>query len=77
MIRKVLVSESLTSKYFDQITEYEKKYGTDKLQPIPSRSRQADEIEKVVESFRKLREGLFATEAMDQFACQGITNRFF
>ncbi|KAG0339135.1 hypothetical protein BG000_002772 [Podila horticola] len=64
------VQEQVFAEIKDMITEYEKKYGTNKLQPILSRSRQTDEIEKVVESFRKLREGLFATEAMDQFACQ-------
>ncbi|KAF9383362.1 hypothetical protein CPB97_006530 [Podila verticillata] len=64
------VQEQVFAEIKDMITSYEKKYGTNKLQPIPLRSRQADEIEKVVESFRKLREGLFATEAKDQFACQ-------
>ncbi|KAG0358474.1 hypothetical protein BG005_002316 [Podila minutissima] len=64
------VQEQVFAEIKDMITAYEKKYGTNKLLPIPSRSRQADGIEKVVESFRKLREGLFATEANDQFACQ-------
>ncbi|KAG0033105.1 hypothetical protein BGZ81_009320 [Podila clonocystis] len=64
------VQEQVFAEIKDMITAYEKKYGTNKLQPILSRSRQADEIERVVESFRKLREGLFATEAKDKFACQ-------
>ncbi|KAG0089150.1 hypothetical protein BGZ93_004750 [Podila epicladia] len=64
------VQEQVFAEIKDMIAAYEKKNGTNKLLPIPSRSRQADEIEKVVESFRKLREGIFATETKDRFACQ-------
>ncbi|KAF9414353.1 hypothetical protein BGZ94_000421 [Podila epigama] len=64
------VQEQVFSEIKTMIAEYENKYGSNKLRPIPPRTRQADEIDKIVESFRKLREGLFATESKDLFACQ-------
>lgn len=42
------------------------------MRPIPSRSRQSEEMDTILESFRKLREGLFATEARDLFSVEGI-----
>ncbi|KAG9065422.1 hypothetical protein KI688_002747 [Linnemannia hyalina] len=50
------------------IARYEDKYGTNKMKPIPPRSRQSEEMDTILESFRKLREGLFATEARDLFS---------
>lgn len=54
-----------------QILEYELRYGVDKLKPIQPKSRQAEEMDVILESFRKLREGLFATESKDVFAVEG------
>jgi hypothetical protein len=41
------------------------------MKPIPPRSRQSEEMDTILESFRKLREGLFATEARDLFSVEG------
>src|SRR5690554_3127665 len=54
-----------------QITTYEERYGAENVDPIPARTRQADEMNRIMESFRKLREGLFASEARDSFAVHG------
>ncbi|KAF9942914.1 hypothetical protein BGZ67_009372 [Mortierella alpina] len=50
---------------------YEDQYGRDKLVTIPARTRQSDEMDRILENFRKLREGLFATQTCDDFAVQG------
>ncbi|KAF9949930.1 hypothetical protein BGZ65_006970, partial [Modicella reniformis] len=62
------VQEQVFSEIKAMISRFEARYGTDKLLPITPRSRQSDEMDKILESFRKLREGLFATEAKDTFA---------
>ncbi|KAK3811317.1 MAG: hypothetical protein J3Q66DRAFT_60794 [Benniella sp.] len=64
------VQEQVFTEIKTMISIYEERYGTDKLQTIPQRSRQFEQIDKIVESFRKLREGLFATEARDMFAVE-------
>ncbi|KAF8947040.1 hypothetical protein BGZ47_010478 [Haplosporangium gracile] len=50
------------------ISRYEDRYGTNKMKPISPRTRQSEEMDTILESFRKLREGLFATEARDLFS---------
>ncbi|KAI8345655.1 hypothetical protein B0O80DRAFT_472489 [Mortierella sp. GBAus27b] len=64
------VQEQVFSEIKAMVSRFEAKYGDDKLQPIPPRSQQSEDMDKIVESFRKLREGLFATEARDMFAAE-------
>ncbi|KAK3843376.1 MAG: hypothetical protein J3R72DRAFT_420299 [Linnemannia gamsii] len=40
------------------------------MDPIPPRTRQSEDMDIILESFRKLREGLFATEARDLFSVE-------
>ncbi|KAF9991293.1 hypothetical protein BGZ75_000046 [Mortierella antarctica] len=65
------VQERVFSEIKAMIYRYEDQYGRDKLVPIPARTRQSDEMDRILESFRKLREGLFATQTCDDFAVQG------
>ncbi|KAF9949678.1 hypothetical protein BGZ72_008579 [Mortierella alpina] len=71
--REALGKKTLTTGIEDLtlISKYEEQYGKDKLVIIPARSRQSDEMDRILESFRKLREGLFATQTCDDLAVQG------
>ncbi|ORZ16159.1 hypothetical protein BCR41DRAFT_61607 [Lobosporangium transversale] len=64
------VQERVFSEIKAMILRYEDRYGDNKLEPIPPRTQQAEAIDKIVESFRKLREGLFSTETRDAFAAE-------
>ncbi|KAI1318676.1 hypothetical protein EDD11_005969 [Mortierella claussenii] len=64
------VQERVFSEIKAMTSQYDKKYGTNKLEPIPSRTQQSEAMDKILDSFRKLREGLFATEARDAFAVE-------
>ncbi|KAF9566659.1 hypothetical protein EC968_003607 [Mortierella alpina] len=65
------VQERVFSEIKAMISKYEDQYGKDKLVSIPARTRQSDDMDRILESFRKLREGLFATQTCDDFAVQG------
>ncbi|KAF9909976.1 hypothetical protein EC991_007595 [Linnemannia zychae] len=69
-IKNRSVQERIFEEIKDMIAKYEDKYGTNKLQPIPPRTRQSEQMDVILESFRKLREGLFATEARDLFSVE-------
>ncbi|KAF9548811.1 hypothetical protein EC957_005484 [Mortierella hygrophila] len=67
-IKNRSVQERVFAEIKAMIARYEDKYGTNKMKPIPPRSPQSEEMDTILESFRKLREGLFATEARDLFS---------
>ncbi|KAG0251105.1 hypothetical protein BG011_007830 [Mortierella polycephala] len=65
------VQEQVFAEIRAMIATYEERYGAENVDPIPARTRQADVMDRIMESFRKLREGLFASEARDSFAVHG------
>ncbi|KAG0042213.1 hypothetical protein BGZ83_000754 [Gryganskiella cystojenkinii] len=64
------VQEQVFEEIKIMIEQYEEQYGVDKLKPITAKTRQSEEMDTILESFRKLREGLFATETKDAFAVE-------
>ncbi|KAG0290597.1 hypothetical protein BGZ96_005938 [Linnemannia gamsii] len=69
-IKNRSVQELIFAEIKAMIVSYEDKYGSNKMRPIPPRSRQSEEMDTILESFRKLREGLFATQARDLFSVE-------
>ncbi|KAF9143121.1 hypothetical protein BG015_000531 [Linnemannia schmuckeri] len=69
-IKNRSVQDRVFAEIKAMIARYEDRYGTDKMKPIPPRTRQSEEMDTILESFRKLREGLFATEARDLFSVE-------
>ncbi|KAG0262806.1 hypothetical protein BGZ95_003952 [Linnemannia exigua] len=69
-IKNRSVQERVFTEIKAMIARYEDKYGTNKMDPIPPRTRQSEDMDVILESFRKLREGLFATEARDLFSVE-------
>ncbi|KAG0205773.1 hypothetical protein BGX28_002696 [Mortierella sp. GBA30] len=65
------VQERVYSEIKAMISKYEQQHGEDKLVQVPARTRQSEELDTILASFRKLREGLYATETRDTFAIQG------
>ncbi|GJJ72644.1 hypothetical protein EMPS_05002 [Entomortierella parvispora] len=64
------VQEKVFAEIKTMIKEYEQWNGVDKLVPIQPKSRQAEKMDVILESFRKLREGLFASESKDAFTVE-------
>ncbi|KAG0216789.1 hypothetical protein BGX33_012126 [Mortierella sp. NVP41] len=53
-IKNRSVQERVFAEIKAMIAKYEDKYGTNKMEPIPPRSRQSEDMDTILESFRKL-----------------------
>ncbi|KAF9975782.1 hypothetical protein BGZ73_000453 [Actinomortierella ambigua] len=68
------VQEDILSELQQKISRLDKEFGPPAVGTTTKSPAQVSQLEGIVEAFRKLREGLFATEAKDTFAARVINS---